>query len=75
MTATQQKRFSVKFSVSKCEEIDWNLQFGLHVLKKILMENFILHAKQYVQSNKHLCADFFENLYFFSRVNCNRVLL
>ena len=44
MTATQQKRFSVKFSFSKCGEIDRNLQFGLHVLKKILMENFILRV-------------------------------
>ena len=39
------------------------------------MENFILHAKQCVQSNKHLGADLFENLYFFSRINCNRVQL
>ena len=44
MTITLQKRFYGRFFFSKCQEIDRNLQFGLHVLKKILMENFILRV-------------------------------
>ena len=52
MTA-QKMKFSIKDFLSECDQIRWKLRIWSHLLRKSLMENFILcvvHANQGYQS-------------------------
>ena len=40
----QKMKFSIKGFFSKCDQIRWKLRIWSHLLKKSLMENFILYA-------------------------------
>ena len=40
----QEMKFSIKDFLSKCDQIRWKLRIWSHLLRKFLMENFILCA-------------------------------
>ena len=46
MNTAQKMKFSIKDSFSKCDQIRKKLRIWLHLLKKSLMENFIIWAAE-----------------------------
>ena len=45
----QKMKFSIKDLFSKCDQIHRKLRIWLHLLKKSLMENFILMSSDYME--------------------------
>ena len=72
LIATAQKmKFSIKYFFSKCDQIRWEIKTWSHLLKKSLMENFILCAVKYILKTSSFFEDSasFKTLFsFFKRM-------